>query len=62
MRSVHVRGLGECLVGIDVSRVIGYVDDNYGRREIKRHLHQKYMMWCEDNKGTVKRNIRSDVP
>ena len=61
-RSVHVPDLGECLVGIDVSRAIGYVDDNNGRRAIKRHLPQKYMMRFEDVKDVVERHVRSDVP
>ena len=50
MCSVHVSGLGECLVGIDVSGAIGYVDDNNGKRAIKRHAPQKYMMQFEDIK------------
>ena len=37
-RAVHVPGLGECLVSIEASNVIGYVDDNNGRRAIKRHV------------------------
>ena len=35
IRSVNVPGLGECLVGIDASRAIGYVDGNNGRRQLK---------------------------
>ena len=35
---MRVPVLGECLVGIDVSRAIGYADENNGRREIKRHV------------------------
>ena len=31
IRTVHAPGLGKCPVGIDVSRAIGYVDDNNGR-------------------------------
>ena len=60
IRAVHVPGLGECPVGIDVSRAIGYVDDNNGRRAIKRHVPQKYMIWLEDVKGIVKRQVWSD--
>ena len=62
IRSVNVPGLGECLVGIDVSRAIGYVDGNNGRREIKRHVPQKYMIQLEDVKGIVIRHVRLDVP
>ena len=62
VRSVHVPGMGECLVGIDVSRTIGYTDDNNSRRAIKRHVPQKYMMRFEDVKDTVERHVQSDMP
>ena len=62
IRAAHVPGLGECLVGIDVSRAIGYVDDNNCRRAIKRHLPQKYTMRFENVKDIVKRHVRPDVP
>ena len=62
MQSVHLPSMGECLVGIDVSRAIGYVDDNNGRRSIKGHVPQKYMMRFEDIKDTVESHVQSDVP
>ena len=62
VRSVHVPDLGECLVGIDVSRAIGYAEDNNSRRAIKRHVPQKYMMRFEDVQGIVEIHVRSDVP
>ena len=52
---MHVPDLGECLVAIDVSRAIGYVDDDNGRTAVKRHAPPKYMMRFEDVKDTVKR-------
>ena len=45
---MHVPGLGKCFVGIDVSRAIGYVDDNNGRRAIKRHVPKEYKMELGD--------------
>ena len=62
MRSVHVSGMGKGLVGTDVSRAIGYAGDNNGRRAIKRHVLQKYMMRFEDVKDTVKRHVQSVMP
>ena len=63
MRSVHVPDFGDCLVGIDVSRAIGYADDNNGRRAIERHVPLKYMMRFEDAKDIVERgHVRADVP
>ena len=62
VRSTHVAGHGKQLMGIDVSRAIGYVNENNGRRAIKRHVPQKYSIWFEDIKDIVKRHVRSDVP
>ena len=62
MRSVHVPNVGQCLVGIDVSRAIGYVDDNNGRTGIKRHVPQKYTVRFKDVKDIVKRHVQLDVP
>ena len=44
MRSMHVPDMWEFLLGMYVSKEIGYADDNNGRRAIKRHVPQKYMM------------------
>ena len=57
VRFMHVPDLGECLVGIDVSSPIGYVNDNNGRRAIKRHLPQKYTMRFEDVKDIAERHV-----
>ena len=57
MQSVHVPGMGECLLGIDLSRAIEYADGNNGRRVLKRHVPQKNMMRFEDVKDTVERHV-----
>ena len=49
-------------MGINVSRAIEHVDDNNGRRVIKRHVPQKYMMLFEDVTDIVKRHLWTDVP
>ena len=49
-------------IGTDLSREIGYVDDNNGRRAIKRNVLQKYMMLFDDVKDTVKIHVLSDMP
>ena len=49
-------------MGINVSRAIEYVDDNNGRRVIKRHVPQKYMMLFEDVTDILKRHLWTDVP
>ena len=62
IRAVHAPGLGEYLIGIDVSRAIGYVDDDDSRCAIKRHVTQKYMMQFVDVKDIVKRHVQVAVP
>ena len=62
IRAVHVPGPRQCLVDIDVSREIWYVDDNNDRRAIKRDVPQKYLMQLQDVKTIVKRHAQSDVP
>ena len=59
---MHVPDMWEFLLGMYVSKEIGYADDNNGRRAIKRHVPQKYMMRFEEVKGTVERHVQSDVP
>ena len=59
---MHVPSIGKCLVGIDVSRVTGYADDNNERKAIKRHVPHKYGMRFENVKNTVERHVQSDVP
>ena len=61
MRFLHVSGMRKCFVGIDVSRAIEYADHNNGRRTIKGHVPQKYVMRFEDAKDTVERHVQSDV-
>ena len=45
-----------------VSRAIVYVDENNGRRAIKKHVPQKSIMRFEDVKDIMKRHVRADVP
>ena len=47
-------------MGIDVSKAIRYVDHNNGKRAIKRHGPQKYMVRFEDVKDIVKKHVSSD--
>ena len=48
IRTMHVPGMGKSAVGIDVSRAIGYTDDNNGRRAIQRHVPEKYKIRLGD--------------
>ena len=48
MRTVPVLSLGKCPVDIDVSKTIGYTDGNNGRKEMQRHVPEKYKVRLGD--------------
>ena len=62
VRSVHVKGTGECLIAADVYRAVGYSDDKSGRKAIQRHVPEKYQLRYRDVKIELDRHVQSDVP
>ena len=48
IRVVNIKDVGRCFVSIDLSKVIGYTDDNNGRRAIQRHAHEIYKFQLGD--------------
>ena len=50
IRVVHIKNVGQCFVGIDVSRTVGYNHDDNTRRVVRAHVPRKYMM----SLGTLK--------
>ena len=38
VRSVHVTDAGQCLIAMDVSKAVGYNDDDNARRAIRTHV------------------------
>ena len=48
IRVVNSKDVGRCFVSIDLSKVIGYTDDNNGRRAIQRHAHEIYKFQLGD--------------
>lgn len=55
-RYVYVKTIGKCFFACDVWRVVGFTDDNNGRRSIKRHVPEKYRMRLGDLKSRFKPN------
>ena len=53
VRSVYVRGTGECLVACDVFRAVGYKDDDNGRKVVRRHVPERYRMRYGDVKDAI---------
>ena len=48
IRVAHFKNVGQCLVGIDVSKAIVYNDDGNNRRVVQTHVPGKYRMHLGD--------------
>ena len=48
IRVVHIKNVGQCFVGIDVSRAVGYNDDDNARKAVWTHIPGKYRMRLRD--------------
>ena len=48
IRVVHIKNVGQCFVGIDVSKAVGYNDDDNARRAVRTHVQGKYRMRLGD--------------
>ena len=48
IRVVHIKNVGQCFVGIDVSKAVGYNDDDNARRAVRAHVPGKYRMRLGD--------------
>ena len=44
----HIKNVGQCFVGIDVSRAVGYNDDENARRVVQTHIPGRYRMRLEN--------------
>ena len=44
IRVTHIKNVGQCFVGIDVSKAVGYNDDDNARRAVQTHVPRKYRM------------------
>lgn len=62
IRAVYVEGRGECLAARDVVRAVGYVDNDNGRRAVRTHVPQRYIIRYKDVKNVVKSQVNIDLP
>ena len=62
IRVVHIKNVGQCLVGIDVSKAVGYNDDVNVRRAVRTHVPGKHRMRLGDAKNILKREVDIDLP
>ena len=61
VRSMYVKGAGECLVATDVYRAVGYNHDSNGRRAIQAHVPEKYKLQLKDVSTELMKRITSDA-
>ena len=59
---IHIKNMGQCFVGIDVSNTAGYNDDYNARRAFPTHLPGKYRMRLGDAKNILRREVDIDLP
>ena len=62
IRVVHIKHVGQCLVGIDVSKAVGYNDDDNARRSVPTHVPGKYRMRLGDAQNILRREVDIDLP
>ena len=61
IRSVHVNGIGECLVARDVYKAVGYDDDNNGKRAVRTHVPDEYKMRVKDALTELGKQVDIDL-
>ena len=62
IRVVHIKNVGQCFLGIDVSKAVGYNDGDNARKAVRTHVPGKYRMRLGDAKKEVNIDLlREDV-
>ena len=56
----HIKTVGHCFVGIDVSRAVGYNDDDKARRAVQTHIPGRYRMRLEDAQNILRAEVDID--
>ena len=62
IRAVHIKNVGQCFVGIDVSKAVSYNDDYNARRVVRTHVPVKYGMRLGDAKNILRTEVDTDLP
>ena len=60
IRVVHIKNVGQCFVGIDVSKAAGYNDDDNARRAVRTHVQGKYRMRLGDAQNIMRKEVNID--
>ena len=61
IRVVHIKNVGQGFVGINVSKVIGYNDDDNARRVTQTHVPGKYRMHLGDAQNILRTEVDIDL-
>ena len=51
------KDVDQCFVGINVSKVVGYNDDDNTRRTVRTHIPWRYRMRLGDTQGILRREV-----
>ena len=61
IKVVYIKNVGQCFAGIDVSKAVGYNDDDNARRAIWVHVPGKYRMRLGDAKNKLGTGVDIDL-
>ena len=61
VRVVQIKNVGQCFLGIDVSKAVGYNDDDNARRAIQTHVPGKYRMRLGDAQNILRTEVDIDL-
>ena len=61
IRVVHIKNVGQCFVGINVSKAVGYNDDDNARREVRTHVPGKHRMRLGDAQNILRTEVDIDL-
>ena len=59
---VHIKNVGQCFVGIDVSKAAGYNDDDNARRVVRTYVPGKYRKHLGDAQNILRKEVDIDLP
>ena len=61
IRVTHIKNVGQCFVGIDVSKAVGYNDDDNPRRAVRTHVPGKYRIRLGDAQNIFRKEVDTDL-
>ena len=61
IRIAHIKNVGQRFVGIDVSKAVGYNDDDNARRAVRTHVPGKYRICLGDAQNILRKEVDTDL-